>query len=146
MKALAVRQPYAWLIVAGRKPIENRSWKTEYRGPLLIHSALKMHVNPVNEIKSRHAVKIDLNAFQFGGIIGQVELVDIVTQSTSPWFQGTFGWILERPRFVRFTPWRGLQGFFEGPDIDFCVAMQNDRTTSGKFPEVSQPTLRSRRR
>jgi hypothetical protein len=33
MKTLSVRQPYAWLIVAGFKPIENRTWRTTYRGP-----------------------------------------------------------------------------------------------------------------
>ena len=33
MKILSVRQPWAWLIVAGHKDIENRKWRTSYRGP-----------------------------------------------------------------------------------------------------------------
>lgn len=39
MKALSIRQPWAWLIVNGFKDIENRSWHTKYRGPVLIHAS-----------------------------------------------------------------------------------------------------------
>ena len=39
MKILVVRQPWAWLIVHGYKDVENRSWRTHYRGALLIQSA-----------------------------------------------------------------------------------------------------------
>lgn len=36
MKTLAIRQPYAALILAGAKTIEVRSWPTAHRGPMLI--------------------------------------------------------------------------------------------------------------
>ena len=39
MKALSVRQPWATLIVCGRKRIETRTRPTRHRGPLLIHAA-----------------------------------------------------------------------------------------------------------
>ncbi len=35
MKALSVRQPWAWLIVNGCKDIENRDWSTKLRGSLV---------------------------------------------------------------------------------------------------------------
>lgn len=38
MKALSIRQPYAWLIVNGFKDIENRDWPTKFRGRVLIHA------------------------------------------------------------------------------------------------------------
>jgi len=38
MKALSVRQPWAWLIANNLKPIENRTWPTRYRGAFLIHA------------------------------------------------------------------------------------------------------------
>ncbi len=38
MQALSVRQPWAWLIVAGYKDVENRGWATKYRGRILIHA------------------------------------------------------------------------------------------------------------
>lgn len=38
VKVITVHQPFASLIVAGFKDVENRSWGTEYRGPLYIHA------------------------------------------------------------------------------------------------------------
>lgn len=39
MKVLSIKQPWATLTALGYKKIETRSWKTSYRGPLLIHSS-----------------------------------------------------------------------------------------------------------
>lgn len=38
MRGLSIRQPYAHLMMAGFKPVTNRSWHTTYRGELLIHT------------------------------------------------------------------------------------------------------------
>lgn len=38
MKAITVRQPWAWAIANGGKTVENRSRGTTYRGPLAIHA------------------------------------------------------------------------------------------------------------
>ena len=40
MKALTIDAYWAWAIVFGDKRVENRSWPTNYRGPLLIHAGL----------------------------------------------------------------------------------------------------------
>ena len=40
MKVLTIKQPYASLIIEGYKKYEFRSWKTKYRGELLIHAGL----------------------------------------------------------------------------------------------------------
>ena len=39
MKAITVWQPWASLLVSGRKRYETRSWATTYRGPIAIHAA-----------------------------------------------------------------------------------------------------------
>ena len=39
MKTLSVKQPHATLICYGIKTVENRTWKTDYRGKLLIHAS-----------------------------------------------------------------------------------------------------------
>ena len=39
MRALSIRQPWAWMIVHGGKNIENRSWNTKFRGRFLIHAS-----------------------------------------------------------------------------------------------------------
>lgn len=36
MKVLSVKQPWAEFIASGRKTVETRTWRTKYRGPLLI--------------------------------------------------------------------------------------------------------------
>ena len=40
MKCLSILQPWAWAIIHGGKDVENRTWRTAYRGPLLIHASL----------------------------------------------------------------------------------------------------------
>lgn len=38
MKAITIKQPYATLIAEGLKEYEFRTWKTKYRGDILIHA------------------------------------------------------------------------------------------------------------
>jgi hypothetical protein len=38
VKALTMRQPWAWATIYGGKDVENRRRRTAYRGPLLIHA------------------------------------------------------------------------------------------------------------
>jgi hypothetical protein len=48
-----------------------------------------------------------------GGIVGSVEIVDCVTHSNSPWFMGTYGFVLRDPVALPVRPYRGELGFFE---------------------------------
>src|SRR3954462_15938308 len=98
MRALSVRQPWASLIAHGHKLIENRSWCTSYRGPLLIHAGQSVD----REVGDRfeHLVGPTL-LLPRGGFVARVQLVEIVTSSASPWFSGPFGWVLEAPERVR---------------------------------------------
>lgn len=50
MKALTVSQPFASLIASGEKWIENRSWKTNYRGLLAIHAGVGTQYMPKKEL------------------------------------------------------------------------------------------------
>lgn len=51
MKVISLRQPWALLVVLGHKKIETRSWKTTYRGDLLIHASQK-EFRPVNGMEN----------------------------------------------------------------------------------------------
>jgi len=42
MLAISIRQPWAWLIVHGYKSIENRSWQSQPRGRIWIHTGLRL--------------------------------------------------------------------------------------------------------
>lgn len=47
-----------------------------------------------------------------GGIVGEVEIVDCVQASESPWFFGPWGFVLRNPKPLPFRPWGGTLGFF----------------------------------
>lgn len=123
MKALSIRQPWAWLIINGGKNIENRTWPTKFRGQVLVHAAKGMTRAEYDDASLRVAMAIDskiqIPAFEVlerGGIIGSVEVVDCVQQSESPWFMGPHGFVLWNRKPLPFRPLKGALGFFNVPD------------------------------
>lgn len=68
MKCLSVRESWAYYIVAGLKDVENRQWKTDYRGSLAIHcSGVYDDIpNPLDAGKNRLPVGIDY--FRVAGV------------------------------------------------------------------------------
>lgn len=119
MKALSIRQPWAWLILHGGKDIENRIWKTNFRGRVLIHAAKGM-TREEYEAASKYVWAINprvvLPAFdemKRGGIVGSVEIVDCVQQDDSRWFSCWYGFKLANPKPLPFVPLKGALGFFE---------------------------------
>ena len=116
MKALSIRQPWAWLIVNGYKDIENRTWPTRIRGRIYV-LAPKLpdpgwFPSLAAEVRSR---EIDVPAnLALGALVGEVDIVGCVTESTSPWFAGPYGFILSNPlAYQAPVPCRGRLGFFE---------------------------------
>lgn len=119
---ISVRQPWAFLIIHAGKDIENRDWFTKQRGRVLIHAAKGMTrdeyewaVRFCNSIRARHSFPCHfppMQSLQRGGIIGSVEIVDCVSRSQSPWFQGRYGFVLRDPQPLPFYPCRGQLGFF----------------------------------
>lgn len=49
MKVLTIKQPWADLIVDGYKKYEFRSWKTNYRGKILIHAGMSLEKDQVEK-------------------------------------------------------------------------------------------------
>lgn len=133
MKAISIRQPWAWLIVNGHKDIENRSWNTKYRGPVLIHaSAAKPSMDDYSAVidillKSRmyHIDFPTWNDFsapgnwpghkgiERGGIVGVATITDCVPGSSSPWFFGPKGFTLSDASPLPLLPMKGKLSFFE---------------------------------
>ena len=120
MKALSIRQPWAWLIVHGGKDIENRSWHTKFRGQFLVHAAQGMTSNEFTQAlmycSDRGLVMPDRDDMQRGGLIGSVELVDSRDTSESPCYMGKKAFVLRDPKPLPFTPFKGRLNFFEVPD------------------------------
>ncbi len=118
MKCLSIRQPYAQLIVVGEKDVENRTWRTSYRGPVLIHASLRVVPHDDAFLASElRACGYDWpDTLLTGGIVGVATLVDCVTESDSEWFDGPVGWLLEDARPIPFFRLTGRLGLFEVPD------------------------------
>ncbi|WP_311752939.1 ASCH domain-containing protein [Proteus columbae] len=117
MKAISIRQPWAWLIVNGYKGIENRSWRTKYRGQVLIHASQgvkKVEYERAKELTDRLGIVLpDASNLETGGIVGVATITDCVEQSESPWFFGEKGFVLTDARPLEFIQMKGKLSFFE---------------------------------
>jgi len=123
MKALSIRQPWAWLILQGSKDIENRSRRTHYRGELLVHAGKSM--DQYGRDTAEALVSMARKAgWEFdpehelvrGAITGRVTVIDCVETHDSEWFEGPFGYVLD-PNSAQFLkkpiPMNGRLGFFD---------------------------------
>lgn len=120
--ALSVRQPWAWAIVYGGKDIENRTWQAvnhglKQRGRIAIHATKGMTRDEYEE-SSGYIAKLSGSCpapadLLRGGIIGSVEVVDIVSRHDSHWFFGPRGLVLRNPEPCAFIPSVGALGYFE---------------------------------
>ena len=72
MKVLTIKQPYASLIAYGKKKYEFRSWKTKYRGEILIHASKRSDKKAMKEFSL-----YDLD-YPEGCIIAKAEISDVI--------------------------------------------------------------------
>ena len=115
MKTLSVKQPWAWLICAGYKDIENRTRKTNYRGRILIHASktkLEEYYEIITEFsRAGYTIVMIYDKKEYKGkcipfyecsemqaIIGEVTIVDCVQNYKSKWAEpGSWHWVLADP-------------------------------------------------
>lgn len=118
LPALSIRQPWCWLILNCGKDVENRDWKTNYRGPLLIHAGKQMDKDfPWGQLDTPDRNMPLTKDYPLGGIVGIATLVDVVTSSTSPWFSGRYGFVLRDVQALPFMPYSGALGLFPVRDV-----------------------------
>ena len=70
MKCLSVSQPFADLIITGKKTIELRKWNTNFRGEFLIHAPLKIRIDDCKRLKLN-------NKLVRGAIVGKATIYDV---------------------------------------------------------------------
>jgi hypothetical protein len=123
LKAISIMQPWAWLIVTGLKDVENRNWRTKFKGRVLVHAGLRVDREAMADLLAgRHPVTGERLEFagppQFdrGGIVGEVEISDCVSDSDSDWFVGRYGFLLRDAKPLPFQPCKGMLSFFS-PDL-----------------------------
>lgn len=110
MKVLSLLEPWESLIKENVKQIETRSWKTNYRGELYIHTSKKQV--PVKDLRIGKLIELLNNQnFQYGYIIAKCNLVDCVYMDEEfinnikekhpveyecgEYAEGRYAWILE---------------------------------------------------
>lgn len=126
-------------LVEFAKDIENRDWSSDYRGLVVIHASVKADPDFIERRKGRADQMTQACAdwlrdrgldqwveptraavaqgLPYGGIIGQVEMTGCVAQSESPWFVGDYGFCLQNPKALTFTPIRGQQKFWFASEV-----------------------------
>ncbi len=139
MKAITIWQPWASLLATGSKQIETRSWRTNYRGEILIHAAKKPYsqIERIISADSRKLIRDVLGLgyidwkerIPTGVIIGKASLVNclridevtaILIKKQYPdeyafgdFTPGRYAWVMTDPvLFENPVPASGKQGLW----------------------------------
>lgn len=121
MKVLTIREPWASAIAFGDKRIENRTWKPPryMLGRRIAIHAGKSWTREDREASEQLAddgmYEFDPESGTFGHIIATAILADVVTESSSPWFVGPYGWVLSGVTAVTPVPAKGRLGLWDLP-------------------------------
>ena len=141
MKCLSVSQPYADLIIQGKKTIELRTWNTKYRGEFLVHAPYKIKKDACKKLG------IDKTKLRIGVIIGKAEIHDVKIYNsvselksdfkkhfaTEKFLQHKYGFLLRKPQELRIPiPYKGSLGFF---NVNLDTKMKENDIKSELFDE-----------
>ena len=140
VKCLSVSQPFADLIIRGKKTVELRKWNTEFRGEFLIHSPMR--------IRSQDCKRLGMNDtdLRTGAIIGKAVLYGVKKYITKKELQkdkkyhfasdasGRYGFLLKNAKELRVPiPYKGKLGFFDVSLDDTVV--KDEEITADLFDE-----------
>jgi len=131
--AISVRQPFASAIALGVKTIDIRSWRTHYRGSILIHASQKYDYVGEKALGPQLMKYLGRNtSFPRGGVIAEATLLMMIVYQTQEQFSGhklrhrnpvgwwkqdgTFGWVLKDITPLKFVKYKGQQKLFH---VDF---------------------------
>ena len=121
LKCLSISQPFADLIISGKKIIELRKWNTNFRGEFLIHAPIKIRTEDCKRLKINQKLVT-------GAIIGKVELYNVKKYNSNKEIKAdqkfhlasknfhdrTFGFMLKNAKSFRISiPYKGQLGFFD---------------------------------
>ena len=117
MKALSLKQPWAELILQGKKKIELRKWNTKFRGKFLIHAS---------KIPDKESMlKFNFKNLPIGAIVGKAELIDVKKYESDKEFSkdknlhladsswGTYGFLLKNAKRIKPISAKGKLNFWE---------------------------------
>ena len=120
MKALSLKQPWAELIVSGRKTLEIRKWRTNFRGEFLIHASKVPN--------SKAMERLGFKNLPTGCIVGKAKIVDVKEYNSIEeferdtdkhfakdyeWNGKLYGFVVKDAQRVKEKPLKGQLNFFE---------------------------------
>ncbi|CEN55974.1 hypothetical protein [Candidatus Methylopumilus turicensis] len=131
LKALSLKQPYAWLIANGYLLVDDRTWGTDYRGAILIHASKGIYEEYYDYLVANTDIPLpNKDKLGFGGVVGIARLVlctrpdeipPTLTREQRGHFSGVprdgFGFLFEHAKPLALMPCPGKLGIFE-IDID----------------------------
>ncbi|TDO68842.1 ASCH domain-containing protein [Flavobacterium chryseum] len=143
MRALSIKQPYASLIANGIKNIENRTWRTNFRGRIYIHASAKI-VDV--EFSTGQTADLYLNNIWYPGvgfskemkvvsaIIGEVDIIDCVVNHSSIWAEKLpYCPITGKPFFMKIESENGeMVNTYGGPFDSYTIPVP-DETCKGEY-------------
>lgn len=133
MKALSINPVYACSIWVGLKTVEVRTWKTDYRGELLICSTAKM----IKDTIPGHALCV-------------VDLVDVVPftkdhlqaacMDKRDFKPGLYAWLLDNVRIIRPIPLKGKLSLWEyDGEIEYLPEPKSKEEDDKMYHEIWEP-------
>ena len=135
MKALSLKQPWAELIVSGRKKIEIRSWNTKFRGEFLIHSSKIPDKNGMKKFGFGDELPL-------GKIVGKAKLINVKKYENEGDFDkdkdlhlakegpNCYGFILEDIERVKKIECNGKLGFWNFEESEKCLSDEGGKCLS----------------
>jgi len=117
MKALSLKQPFAELVVSGKKTIEIRKWNTKFRGEFLIHASKRPHKESMKNF--------GFSELPTGCIVGKATLKDVKHYKDKEAFRsdkdkhlasvewGDYGFVLENAQRLSEIKCNGKLHFWE---------------------------------
>lgn len=117
MRALSLKQPFAELVVSGKKTIELRKWNTNFRGKFLVHAS--------KTPDKRYMEKFGFTNLPMGCIVGKANLVNVKKYNSEEEFNldknlhlatkewGRYGFVLGEVQKMNPIPAKGSLGFWE---------------------------------
>lgn len=109
MKAVTIKQPFASLIVHGIKKFEYRTWRTKYRGDILIHAGASTVKDQLYRLDNTDII------IENSRVVGKVTITDcvLITDENSEYY-GLYAWCLEDPVIIKSdVVVKGKLSFFE---------------------------------
>ena len=114
MKALCLKQPYASWIAEGKKTIETRTWKTNYREKFLVVASRGLDL--------LRELELALENYPIGMALAIARILDCrpMTEQDEKaacceLYDGAWAWLLTDVRKIEPFPVKGQLSFFEVP-------------------------------